>query len=136
MCIIGAGYKTPLKTITMTHTFLGGDSTNAVYIDTQYYQLPEDFSGFRFIKTFYQSPSIDSAGLGGCTSWVDIQTGLGNSPGGYWNNIVTYVITDESTFATSGYDLVKVWAVDSALSNIRLRFRIQSDSAGVTPVNW
>lgn len=126
--VMGGGFTTVTKSVSNTFTFLGGDSTNHIYTDTFYYELPDDFSGYRFLKVYYQC-DVAWGDMSNGTSFVDLQTGTGSREG-YWTTLTTWTITDDSLITTSGYDLVYALLADSVENHLRLRIRMQTDSSG------
>lgn len=110
-------------------TFLGGDSTNENYTDTLYYEFPLDVSDFRFCKILYQSLP-DTGELLYCSTWVSFQTGTGGLDG-LWQTIgAEMIITDDSNFTTTGYNLINSMSTDSLLNFLRMRVIMYTDSTG------
>lgn len=132
ICVFAGDSYFETRTLTTTFTYLGGDSTVASYYDTTYMPLvftAHPLSQYRFNKLQYQA-NVTWGGMSNCTTWVQIQQGPGShvSDDGTYDTLQSFVITDDSLYTTSGYDLIYTWGADSIKPHVRLRFIVRTDA--------
>jgi hypothetical protein len=122
-------YLHQVKPINKDFFFLGGDSTQTTVIDTTFKYGDVDLTPYRSVKFLYQA-DVAYGSLASCTNFVDLQVGTANgisSDGpGYWKTLTTWVITGDSLYSTTGYNLIYNVPADSALSAYRLRYRTKT----------
>jgi len=122
-----AGSITEKVTWTDTFAYLKGDSTVTDTVDTFFTEFSYDMSAYRVTKLFYQ-PDVTFGGMSSCSAWVDVQTGTGSEEG-YWRTLTTFIITGDSLYSTSGWDLRYTVVVDSVDRYLRFVSRIQTQDS-------
>lgn len=127
------GSITEKVTWTDTFLFLRGDAEAVDTTDTFFYELAYDMSPYRVVKLFYQAnmttrivDTLDS--LMHCSMFVDIQTGTGSKEG-YWGTLKTLIITGDSLYSTSGWDLDYTLGADSVDKFLRFVSRIKTQAS-------
>lgn len=125
--LIGAG-SFERDTWTTSFTYLGGDSTETAVVDTSEYYINRSYEDCRAGKVFYQA-DMSVGGMSSCSIWVDLYNGTGPWRTGYWKSLGTFVITDDSLYSTTGYDLLVTIPYDSLLPYFKIRTRAQTQDS-------
>ena len=123
---VWAGSYKETRTWTDTFTYLQGDSTVADTTEVFYYEPNFPAYKYRFNKLQYQA-DVTFGGMTVCTALVTLEQGPGTTDNPY-DTIKTFIITGDSTYATTGYNLIYTWLADSAKPDIRIKVTVMTDA--------